>query len=283
MSVFFCDSNCELDYNRADELKVSLIKMPYTVNGEEFFYDLGRSGSTKDFFDKMRAGAAVKTQALNQNDYIEHFEPVLKSGQDIIYVTFSHKMSATFESMKMAIEELKKTYPQRTVKWVDSYGISMGAGEVVYQAALKHNAGATDDEVISFVEQIRQKMSLYFTVDDLIYLKRGGRLSSFKAMMGTILNLKPIISMVEGALISQEKEKGRKKAIFKMVEKLETDGCDFSYPVIVLDADNFADGEILKELVQEKYPQAQIWRLDIGPVIGCHCGPDTVGITFFRK
>ena len=284
MSKFFCDSNCELDYKRFDELGIDcLIKMPYTVNGEESAYDLGRSGTSKEFFDKMRAGAVVKTQALNQINYIEYFEPVLAGGDDILYVTFTHKMSATFESMKAAIEELKEKYPDRKITWVDSKGISMAAGMVVYYAAKMHNEGKSDEEVVAFVESFREKVKTYFTVEDLVYLKRGGRLSSFKALMGTILNLKPIITIEDGALVSNEKANGRKKALHTLLDKLSVDGIDTNYPLIIVDADSKDDAILVKEMALEKYPDIAIWNIDVGPVIGCHCGPGTVGLMFVKK
>lgn len=284
MSKFFCDSNCELDYRKFDELKIDgLIKMPYTVNGEESAYDLGRSGGSKDFFDKMRAGAAVKTQALNQMNYIEYFEPVLAGGDDILYVTFTHKMSATFESMKAAIDELKVKYPDRKITYVDSFGISMAAGIVVYYAAKLHNEGKSDEEVVAFVEGFREKVKTYFTVADLVYLKRGGRLSSFKALMGTILNMKPIITIKDGALMSLETAKGRKKAMHTIMDKLASDGVDTAYPIVLIDADSREDIMLMREMILEKYPDADVWNFDVGPVIGCHCGPDTLGMIFVRK
>lgn len=283
MSIFLCDSNCELPFKTIDELGVEVIKMPYTVNGEQSYYDMGRSGKNKEFFDKMRAGASAKTQALNPADYIDYFEPFLKSGNDILYVTFSHKMSGTFESMKLAINELKEKYPDNNVKWVDSRGISIGAGQIVYQAALKHKSGESDDAIIKFVEEFSQKSKVFFTVNDLVYLKRGGRLSSFKAMMGSILNIKPIIEMKEGILVSEEKEKGRKKALSSMLNKLAIENCDLSYPIYIIDGDCFEEASLFKAAILEAYPAANIIQIPIGPVVGSHCGPDTIGLVFICK
>lgn len=283
MSVFFCDSNCELSYKQIDEQKICVIRMPYTVNGEQDYYDMGRGGGNKAFFDKMRAGASIKTQALNQTDYIGYFEPILKKGQNILYVTFSHKMSATFESMKAAIDELKIKYPENTVKWADSFGISLGAGIIVYEAAKLHNEGKSDDEVIKFVETLRNRLKVFCTVNDLVYLKRGGRLSGFKAMMGSILNIKPIIEMKNGILESSDKEKGRKKALNHILERMESENADLSFPVVIIDADCPDEAESFKAQILEKYPEADVWRMPIGPVIGCHCGPDTIGLVFIGK
>ena len=281
MSRFFCDSNCEIWYSRFDELHIECIKMPYTVNGEERFYDLGRNTDNRAFFTDMRKGATVKTQALNENDYIEYFEPVLAAGEDILYVHFSRAMSGTFDSMDKAVNTLKEKYPDRKITTVDTKNISMGAGMVVYYAALKHNGGASDEEVVWFVESFREKVSVYFTVDDLVYLKRGGRLSAFKAMMGTIFSIKPIISTSEeGKLVNILNAKGRKKAIRTLVEYLESGKVDTDYPISIMNADTDTDTSMTIDMIREKYPSAQIWEQTVGPVVGCHCGPDTIGMIF---
>ena len=281
MSRFFCDTNGEIWFTRFDELHVDCIRMPYTVNGEEKFYDLGRETDNRAFFDAMRAGASVKTQALNENDYLEYFEPVLAGGEDILYVHFSRAMSGTFESMERAIAALKEKYPARTITTVDTKNISMGAGMVMYYAAKKHNEGASDEDVVRFVESFREKVKVYFTVGDLVYLKRGGRLSAFKAMMGTILNLKPIISTsAEGKLVNILNAKGRKKAIHTLVDYLESGHVDTRYPISIMNADTDEDVRLTVEMIKEKYPQAEVWEPTVGPVVGCHCGPDTIGMIF---
>ncbi len=281
MSKFFCDSNSELWYTRFDEFDATCIKMPYTVNGIEAFYDLGRETDNRKFFDEMRGGATVKTQALNQHDYMGYFEPVLKSGEDIIYVHFSRAMSGTFDSMEKAIAELKEKYPERKITTVDTKNISMGTGMVVYYALKKHAEGATDDEIVKFVESFREKIKVYFTVDDLVYLKRGGRLSAFKAAMGTIFNIKPIISTsAEGKLVNILNAKGRKKAIHTLVNYLESGKVDLNYPISIMNADTDADTALTIDMIREKYPQADIWQQLVGPVVGCHCGPDTIGMIF---
>ena len=284
MSRFFCDSNGEIWYTRFDELGVDYIQMPYTVNGEEKFFDLGRDTDCKKFFDDMRAGAYVKTQALNEAKYIDYFEPVLKGGEDIIYVHFSREMSGTFNSMDSAIAVLKEKYPERKITTVDTLNISMGAGMVMYFAAKLHNEGATDEEVVEFVKKFRERVKVYFTVGDLEYLKRGGRLSAFKAMMGTIFNLKPVIyTSPEGKLVNILNVKGRKKALHTLIEYLERDGIDTNYPVSLINGDCEDDAQITKELILEKYPDVEVWEQLIGPVVGCHCGPDTMGMIFVTK
>lgn len=283
MSVFYCDSNCELNYEKIDELGIKFISMPYTIDGEEYYYDLGRNTDLPAFFNKMRKGAVAKTSALNMTEYIEIFEPDLSAGQDIVYVTFSHKMSGTFSSLEKAIEELKVRYPERKITVVDSKGISCSAGLVVYFAAKLHNDGASDEKVVKYVEKIRDNVKCYFTVADLEYLRRGGRLSSAAAVLGKILNIKPIISNIDGKLESIAKINGRKAALKKITSVLETGGVDLDYPIIVLDADCKEDAQIIIDYIKETYPTATIWGQNIGPVVGSHCGPDTVGVVFMKK
>ena len=280
MSKFFCDSNCELWFDKVESLGINYISMPYTVGDNEYYYDLGKNTDNRKFFEDMRKGAVPKTSALNMQNYIDYFEPVLKQGEDIIYVTFSHKMSATFESMAKAIEQLKQTYPERTVSVVDTKHISMAAGIVVYYAAKLHNEGASDEEVVKFVESFRERVKCYFTVSNLIYLKRGGRLSSFKAFVGTLFDIKPIISNIDGKLENIEKSKGRKKSLKDLTCYLEKDKVDLSYPIVIMNADCDPDSDYTVSAIREKYPDAEIWEQLVGPVIGSHCGPDTIGMIF---
>ena len=280
MSKFFCDSNCELWFDKVESLGINYISMPYTVGDNEYYYDLGKNTDNRKFFEDMRKGAVPKTSALNMQNYIDYFEPVLKQGEDIIYVTFSHKMSATFESMAKAIEQLKQTYPERTVSVVDTKHISMAAGIVVYYAAKLHNEGASDEEVVKFVESFRERVKCYFTVSNLIYLKRGGRLSSFKAFVGTLFDIKPIISNIDGKLENIEKSKGRKKSLKDLTGYLEKDKVDLSYPIVIMNADCDPDANYTVSAIREKYPDAEIWEQLVGPVIGSHCGPDTIGVIF---
>ncbi len=283
MSKFFCDSNCELWHSDVEALGINYISMPYTINEEMYYYDLGKNTDIPEFFAKMRAGAVPKTQALNSYDYLQYFEPVFAAGEDIIYVTFSHKMSGTFNYMAKALEELKEKYPERKITVCDTENISLGAGLVVYYAAKLHNEGASDEEVATFVEEIKNRAKCYFTVADLTYLKRGGRVSSFKAFMGTLLDLKPQLVVEDGTLVNFEKSKGRKRSIKDLLSYMERDGVDENYRIFVLNGDCDADVKWLTDMVKEKYPNAQVSVQLIGPVIGSHCGPDTVGLVFVKK
>lgn len=177
MYRLFCDSNCELWHETVKELGLKVIRMPYTIDGEMYYYDMGENTDFKGFFDKMKKGAEAKTQALNEYDYLEYFEPFLAAGEDIYYITFSHKMSGTFEAMKSAIVKLKAKYPEREIRYKDSKTISLGAGMVVYYGALEYQKGATMDELDAYLDELIEHVATYFVVEDLTYLHRGGRVS----------------------------------------------------------------------------------------------------------
>ena len=286
MSVFFTDSNSELWYTQVKKLGIECIKMPYTIEGVEKTYDLGETHDYKKFFSKIRKGIIPITSALNPQNYLEIFEPFLKAGEDIIYVTFSSRMSGTFEFMKQAIDVLKEKYPERSIKYVDTLSISLGAGIVAYEAAIMHKRGATDDEIINFVEKFREEVTCYFIVDDLMHLKRGGRISSTSAVFGTLLGIKPVLCVDnDGRIVSVDKVNGRKKSILELVNKFKSLGENVAdYPIGIMHADCEEDALFLKSKIEEIVGKdAQIWLQPVGPTVGTHCGPNTLGIAFHAK
>ena len=285
MYQLFCDSNCELDYRTVKELGLNVIKMPYLIDGEEYFYDMGEKHDFKGFFDKMRNGAVPKTMALNEYDYTEYFEPVLARGEDIYYITFSHQMSGTFNQMKAAINALKEKYPEREIRYIDSKLICMGSGIVTYYGALKYKEGASMDELDQYLKDIIDCTATYFMVDDLTYLYRGGRISGVTRIFGTLLGLKPILHFnEEGKILSIDKQKGTKKALSTLVDFIKTKGDEVEkYKVAVVHADAEENAKLIVEKIKEVFPKADIIFQQVGPVIGSHCGPGTIGIIFHCK
>lgn len=285
MSVLFCDTNCELWYDKAEQLGLKVIRMPYTLDGKEYFYDLGKNTDFDYFYRRMREKSMPTTAALNEYDYIDYFEPYFKEGKDIFYITFSHQLSGTFEFMNKAIEQLKQKYPERKITIYNSKSISMGAGYIVYYAAKKWAEGATDEELIKYLDYIRKHTELYFAVNDLFHLKRGGRLSGAAATVGTLLGVKPIISInSEGKLVPVYKEKGIKKVISRFCSLIKEQGGEFEkYDIYVLDADCKDDGEMLAQKIREEIGDCNIIRQTIGPVVATHCGPGTLGVVYFKK
>lgn len=281
MSVLICDADGELWYTRQEELGLENIKMPYAYNGEQYYYDLGKNTDLKKFYNEMRLGAVPKTMALNPSEYVEIIRPYFAKGEDILYVSFSHAMSSTFEHLQTALEQLAEEFPERKCTVFDTKSISLGAGiQMEYAAELK-NDGASDEEILQKLSVFTDRVAVYFAVDDLKYLKRGGRLSGFSAFAGTLLKIKPVLTLNgKGGLSVLTKISGKKKAINFIADRVikELTGTEFS--VYVVDADCADDGDYLAELIRQKRPEAKIVRQTVGPVIGSHCGPGTYGVIF---
>ena len=280
MYQLFCDSNCELWHTTVKELGLNVIRMPYFSGGEEHYYDMGEETDFKAFFDRMKAGETPKTAALNEYAYIEYFEPVLARGEDIYYITFSHQMSATFNSMKAAIATLKEKYPDREIRWKDSKLISMGSGFVTYYGALKYKEGATMSELDAYFDELIGHTTMYFAVDDLTYLYRGGRVSGVSKVIGNMLGIKPILYMnVEGKIVNVDKVKGKRKAMGRLLDAVVQEGEDVTdYKVFVLEAMAMEDANSLAESIREKFPGVEVVIQTIGPVIGTHAGAGVVAL-----
>lgn len=281
MSVLLCDSNCELWYTTLKELGVEFIPMPYFIDGKEYFYDLGEKTDFKSFYGKVRGGAIPNTMALNPENYKDILTPYFERGEDVLYVSFSHAMSGTFLQLDAALAELKEKFPDRVCRVFNTNSISLGAGLQVLAAARKKKEGATDGEIVEFLKEFTNKVALYFVVDDLMHLKRGGRLKAAAAVAGTLLGIKPILTTdASGGLGVCEKTVGRKKSVNALADKVVRRLSDASYPVYVIDADCAEEGERLASLIRAKRPDAEIVRQTVGPVIGAHCGPGTLGVIF---
>ncbi len=284
MYQLFCDSNCELWYTTIEELGLNDIKMPYILDDEEHFYDMGENTDLVGFFNKMREGAVPKTAALNEYAYMEYFKPILARGEDIYYVTFSHEMSGTFNAMKNVIAQLKEKYPDREIRFKDTKTISLGSGMAVYYAALKYKGGATMDELDAYLDELVEHIGTYFVVNDLTYLYRGGRVSGVSKVIGNLLGIKPILHFnEEGKILNIEKAKGFKKALSTLLGYIKTTGSEIeNYKIYVLHADCQEEGEKFVEMIRAAYPDKQldIHLQMVGPVIGAHCGPGTVGLIF---
>ncbi len=279
------DTDCELWYSRAQELDIKYIKMPYFIDGQENFYDFGENTDFEAFYKKVRSGIVPVTMALNCQDYLDFIEPFFASGEDVLYVSFSHAMSGTFNQLNSAIKILNEKYPERKITVFDTKCISASAGIMVEEAALLKKKGASDEEILAFLEEFRDKIGTYFIVDDLMHLKRGGRLSAVAACAGSILALKPMLTYsAEGGLSVVQKISGRKKSMEILVKKVTEEMIEIEdRPIYVVDADCKEDGDKVKEKILAVHPKANIVRMPVGPVIGAHCGPGTIGVIYTAK
>lgn len=284
--VFMTDSDSDISYQFVDDNDVQMVYMPYVVEGKEYLDDLGRSGRQKEYFEKMRGGVAPKTSLLPVSAYLEIFEPHLKLGRDILFIAFSSKMSATLENARKASDELLPKYPGRKLLIVDTFSISRPMAILVEKAYALYKKGKSMEEVAKWVEDNRLHAHAWFTVDDLVYLKRGGRISAMAATMGSLMDLKPILTLCrDGSMTAENKIRGRKSALRYLADKTAENITDpAGQTLIIMHADAEDDAKRLEALIRERVPNlGKVEIVIIGPVIGAHCGPGTVASVFMGR
>ena len=282
--VVFTDSGCDVSPEVLAQWGVPFASMSFAFDGEEKEY-LNTDITNKEFYDRMRQGAHAKTSAVNADTFVRAFAPILEEGKDILYVAFSSGLSTTVNSAHMAARELKETYPDRKIAIVDTLAASAGSGLMVYLAVEKRNAGVSLEENAEYIESLTPHNCIWFTVDDLEYLKRGGRVSPLVAFAGGILGVKPVLQMDnEGHLVKVSTARGRKNSIKALADKY----AELSYeekntPVFISHADCEADANELANILTQKYGAKVTLITEIGPVIGSHAGPGTVALFFIGE
>ena len=235
-----------------------------------------------EFYQEMRAGRVAKTSAVNPDAFKASFKAILDEGNDILCLAFSSGLSTTCSSAKIAAEDLKAEYPERKILVVDTLAASAGEGLMVYLTAEKKNSGASIEEAKEFAEGLVPRMGIWFTVDDLVYLKRGGRISALTQVVGTMLGIKPVLYMDnDGHLISRMKVRGRKNAIDTLADKYGELAADKVGGVVFIShGDCLEDAKTLEKLLAERYGATVKVITDVGPVIGSHSGPGTLALFF---
>ena len=283
--VLMTDSDSDLPYELKVKYDIPVVNMPYALDGKEYFDDLGQTVDPKTFFNEMRAGAAPTTSALNEEVYLEYFEPILASGKDLLFIAFSSQLSATIQAVYATQKELLKKYPGRKFVVVDTLSISAPQAILVLKAHEMYREGKPLEEVTSWLENNKLRAQAWFTVDDLKYLRRGGRVSPAAAAIGTMIDLKPIlVESLEGKLVPFAKVRGRRKAVNYIIDKAVENIVDQKEAMgIILHADCTEDAEALKAQLQGKLPEMEILIHAIGPVIGAHAGPGTLAFCFLGK
>ncbi len=287
MLVLFTDTDTDFTPQTAHEYGYNLISMPYSIDGKTVYpyvdFDFFDAHA---FYDMLRSGVLPTTSAISEERYIEYFEPHFKNGNDILYVHFSAAMTATFDNMNKAIEKLKEKYPERKFYHIDTKGITIESYNIVKEIGDLHKQGKTIEEILAWAEKEVDRFAIYFFADDLKFFKRSGRVSGLAATMGTLIGVRPIIHMnSEGKMVSVGKEKGRQKAINRLVTYVEELGDDlYSHRVIVGHTDA---PEIVAEVVnglEEKFgKELNIEIVNVNPTAGSHCGPSGVGVCFHAK
>ena len=282
--VIFTDSACDIKPEMLREWGVQHEPLTFRFNDSETEYADG-SVDIKGFYDKMRAGGVAKTAAVNVETFSRRFEEHLKNGVDVLYLGFSSGLSTTYNSGRIAAEQLREKYPERKVVTVDTLAASAGYGLLVYLAVQKKNGGATIEETAAFAEETKLSICHWFTVDDLVYLKRGGRVSATTAFVGNALGIKPVMHVDnEGHLINITKVRGRRTAITALADRYTElavepeNGKDF-----ISHGDCLGDVQELEKLLKERHNASVDVITDVGAVIGSHSGPGTIALFFVGK
>ena len=281
--VIFTDSSCDISPEVLKEWGVYCKPLYLHFEGENTLYT-NYEISTEDFYKRMRGGEVAKTSAVNTEDFASGFEELLREGKDVLYIGLSSGISTTFNSARLAANQLKETYPDRKIIVVDSLAASAGVGLIVYLTAKKKAEGATIEEAATYAEELKWNTSIWFTVDDLVYLKRGGRVSATTAFVGNMLGIKPVMHVdTEGHLVNVTKVRGRKLAIATLAEKYGELHLEGDYEVYISHSDCLEDAEKLAEIIETKYGKKTSLITDVGAVIGAHSGPGTLALFFVGK
>lgn len=282
--VIISDSCSDLTPEIVNEIDVRIIPMKFTVKGVSYEnYPDERDLPAHEFYDMVRGGEMPTTSQINSTEFIDIFEPFLQEGKDVLYIGFSSGLSGTYNNSRIAAGELSEKYPERKMITVDSLAASMGEGLLVYLAAKKREEGMAIEDLAHWVEENRNHLCHWFTVDDLNHLKRGGRVSSAAALFGTMLGIKPVLHVDdEGHLIPISKVRGRKASLDALVKEMEKTVTDSS-TVFISHGDSLDDAEYVAEQVKSKFHPKEIRLNFIGPVIGSHSGPGTIALFFLGK
>lgn len=276
------DATVDLTPELLHGFDLKIIPMPVTLNGTTFHhYNDYRELSAKAFYDAVRAGQDVSTAQINLLTYLRSFIPALRAGKDLVYFCFSSGLSGTIQSANIVLDELREKFPERKIICIDTVSASIGQGFLLYHALLQQRSGMSLDELVVWAEREKLRVSHWFTVEDLNHLHKGGRVSKTAAVAGTLLQIKPILTVDgEGHLVVASKARGTAKAYQFIADHMQEIGEDLSDQMVLIGhTDNLAGAEKLKALVEGMVREAIIQP--IGPVIGAHTGAGMVALTYF--
>ena len=282
MLRLFTDTSANLPVAMLKRRHITVIPFSYTVDGKETDYPEDADFDGAAFYNAMRGGAVVKTSMVNPETAERYFDEAVRAGDDVLYVGMSGGISGTAQAAAMAAASLKERYPERELVTIDTYAASLGEGLQVLEAADMAEAGKTIGEIKEHLLKRRPHMCQFFTVDDLAYLKRGGRISSATALIGTVLSIKPILRGDEtGHIVSCGKVRGMKRAYAELANYFDTRALDKSERLGVAHADNEEGAAALIALLRDKGFTGECLNVCYEPVTGAHVGPGTVALFFY--
>ena len=278
--IIVTDSSCDLPEALVEELGIKVIKLDFIIEGEEA--QNNDAMDAKSFYRILRTGKMITTSAVSIDRFLGEFEPYLEAGKDVLYLGFSSGLSGTYNAGAVAACELAEKYPLSTIYTVDTLAASMGQGLLVWYAANMKKDGKSIEEVRDFVEDNKMSLAHWFTVNDLFFLKRGGRVSAATAILGTALQIKPVMHVDDaGKLINVEKARGRAASISSLFAKMkETAIGPEGQTVYISHGDCYDDAKKLADMITAEFGITDILISEVGPVIGAHSGPGTLALFF---
>ncbi len=285
--VISCCTIADLSKEHLDRRQVPYAKFHYNIDGKTYDDDLGETISMDEFYQKMVDGAMTSTAQVNQTEYIEYFEKFLKEGKDVLHLTLSSGLSGSFNSARLAAEDLRAKYPDRKLIVVDSLGASSGVGLMVETLADMRDNGASLEDCAEFIEENKLNLHHWFFSTDLTFYVRGGRVSKIAGLFGGILGICPLLNCdKDGKLIPRSKIRGKAKVIEAIVEKMALhaqDGENYSGKCFISHSACREDAEAVAELVKKRFKNlnGEVIINNIGPTIGSHTGPGTVALFFW--
>jgi len=279
------DSDAEIPFSWVQELHLDFLRMPYSMDGQVYHYDLGEKIDVPAFYGELRKGKTPTTMMCNAAEIREFFEPYVRQGLDVLYLGFSSALSGNFNCAVQAAEELRAEYPDRKLIMVDTLSISMAQGQIVHRAAQLRDQGMGIEEVAAWAEENKLRSNAYFTVNDLFHLKRGGRLSGATALVGTVLSIKPLLKENgAGQLVQDGKVQSRRKAIAALLDRFLDRAEDLeNEEVHLMHGDCLEDAQLLEKMLRAKCSPGSVRIHLVGPVIAAHTGPGVLGIVFWGK
>ena len=279
--IIMTDSSCDLPAGLAAELELEVLPLSVLIDGKSYVNYLDERDITfADCYAALRAGRNATTSAVNVEAFVQAMEPHLQAGEDILYLGFSSALSGTYNAGAVAAQQLAEKYPERKLYAVDTLSASMGQGLLVYLTVQQKRAGATIEQARDYAEAQKLHLCHWFTVDDLNHLHRGGRVSATSAVLGTVLNIKPVLHMDnEGRLIFMEKVRGRRNSIKRMLEKMRETAIEPEKQIVFMShGDCLEDAEYLVGRIREEWGVKDVVINYVGPVIGAHSGPGTLAL-----
>lgn len=280
------DSSCDLPDNVAAELELKVVPLSLTMEGKQYLNTTDERGiPDQELYARLRAGAMAKTSAANAGSFVAVMEPELQAGRDVLYIGFSSALSATCSVGANVGRELMERYPERKVYTVDSLCASLGQGLFVYLLAQKKREGMELEALRDYAENLKLHICHWFTVEDLQFLRRGGRVSAAAAVIGSILSIKPVMHVDnEGRLIPVSKVRGRKASLRAIADKVKETMLDRpDQTLFISHGDCEEDARLIAEMIKERTGLELNVLNYVGPVIGSHSGPGTIAVFFIGK